>query len=168
MPRPKGVKNRPGYKKPGPKLNYYLPTMEASKALEYKREIVRMLGLGEVHTLTEAAEKLCISPNLPHTWAKNDMEFRQLIAVTKQVLGDKIEKELIESENVVAKIFLLKGYKPEFRDNAKVLITDNRVVELLEEIKRAGKPVIPSVTVEPKELPTRESKEREHEPESSS
>jgi transposase-like protein len=157
MSRPKGVSNRPGYKKPGPKPSYYLPKMDAQKAIELKQEIVRMLGRGEAKTLTEAAEAVGISPSLAHQWAKKDEEFRELLGVTKQVLGDRIERELIDSPNVVAKIFLLKGYKPEFRDNAKVIVTDSRITELLEELKKAGQPTITVEPVEVKELPQGEN-----------
>lgn len=102
-----------------------------------KEDILRLIGLGEAKTLSDAARQLGVNPTQPHSWAEADPEFAQLYRQARQVIADQIEKELIESENIIAKIFLLKGYRPEFRDNYKTIeIHDTRTRQLLEDLRR--------------------------------
>ena len=112
------------------------------QVVEYKDEIIRLLDTLECKTISEAARKCGISPNLPYHWEQNDESFREHLGQTKKVLADSLIDDLLKTDDtskmphVIAKMFLIKGLRPEFRDNYKILeLKSTKASELLKELR---------------------------------
>jgi len=155
--RPKGSRNNPGAGKPGPK-----PALFKAKSVyspgqiaEWKAQVVTMFDEGVIETLTEGARILALRPSVLYGWMTFDHEWTAQIRQAKEAIADRIEKNLLDSTNPNAQMFLLKGYRPQFRDNFKLNVTSEALEKLLEELKSlAGRPE-PAQIVEStaKELP---------------
>jgi hypothetical protein len=98
----------------------------------------------EYSTVTQAARKLGINPTQIHTWILNDANFRAAIKMINEVLADANEQYLQSSKNIVAHIFLLKGRRPEFRDNYRVDVQNTKLEELLTQLNKISieKPIV--------------------------
>jgi len=136
MPKHYGDKNTRGVK-PGTKSK--LVKYKPEQVVRFKMLILDKLESGEAFTLSEAANQIGIMPVRAYSWSKYDPDFREMIALARQVRADRLEMELTNSNNIVAKIFILKGLRPEFRENYKVEVSDTRFVDLLEELRRLGR-----------------------------
>lgn len=114
--------------------------------VEFKEKIVDLIDTGTVKTVSEAARMLGISPTRVHEWGRTDTIFRNIVRLARKVMADKLFEELYNTDPdakmpaVTAKIFLLKGLDPEFRDNYKVLeIKDEKVQKMLDELRNLGR-----------------------------
>lgn len=112
----------------------------------FKEKIVDLIDTGTVKTVSEAARILGLSPTRVHEWGRTDTIFRNIVRLARKVMADKLFEELYNTDPdakmpaVTAKIFLLKGLDPEFRDNYKVLeIKDEKVQKMLDELRNLGK-----------------------------
>ena len=124
MTRHKGSKNKPGYKKPGKKTGSLMlegKTVNPQLLDTFKEELLSLMEVGECHTVSQAAERMGIPARFVWRMAFKDQDFgvliRQAQIVLRQIKADKLEQEIADSGNIIGKIFLLKGYRPEFRDN---------------------------------------------------
>ena len=127
-----------------------LPEMYSLKQIgEWKKKIIDILDSGAATTLTGACELLDISPTRAAIWRRRDETWRELLGEAEQRLADKLEQELLEPEiggkpinmaYVTARIFLLKGIRPnKYRDNFKINVDDSKTKEILEELRSLSK-----------------------------
>ncbi len=137
--RPKGSHDKPN----SPRAQKKLPTSRSRFRLteaEYtdiKFKIISELESGQVETVTEAAENIGVNPTVAYRIMKSDPDFGEAVKAAREIVADKIEKELIGNSNVIAKIFLLKGYRPMFRDTFKVEQHNPKLEEWLAELRAA-------------------------------
>lgn len=113
-----------------------------AQIIEHKLNILNLLDACEAKTASSAARILGISPTKVRDWMKTDEEFRGQVKQALKVLADKLIEEIISDESlkmpqVVARIFVIKGISPEFRDSYKVVeFRDERGIQILEELRR--------------------------------
>ena len=114
--------------------------------VKFKEQILELLDDCKEKTLSSAARKVGVSPTKTYQWLKTDDNFRDQVKQARKVLGDKLIEELLsvspdaKMPAVTAKIFLIKGFHPEFRDSYKVVeFKDERAIALLEELRQLGK-----------------------------
>ena len=69
-----------------------------------------------------------------------------MVHLAREVVADRIEQGLAESKNVIAQIFLLKGYRHMFRDNYTVDVTNEKLELLLTELRKLAKPEVEVLT----------------------
>jgi len=146
--RPVGSKSKPGYKTShmGAKLaSHPAYRFTNDSILQYKYDILKMIYEEDVYTIAAACDILKlrtgadVSPTRVHYWAKNDPDFASAIQSAKESLGDKLEVELAEHANFIPKMMILKGIRPEYRDNYKFNFEDSKTKELLEELRKLGR-----------------------------
>jgi len=137
MARTKGAKDL----KPrvGNKQSNRLPKIPQDKVLQYKLQILGMLERGEALTLTECAEKLNVDAAKVHFWSSQDRDFQAMIHLAHEVQADKIEVEFSKHANFIPKMMLLKAWRPIYKDNFKVDVTNSKLEDMLEELKQLGK-----------------------------
>ncbi len=147
MGRPQGSLNKPGGKKPGRKTGQtrYFQRISDAQRLVHKKEILEELLEGRAFTLTQAAKNVGVDPIAAWSWSENDKDFGSAIRSAREVRADGLEDTLAISKNIIAQIFLLKGYRPMFRDSYKVEHSSPKLEEWLKELKEARK--------EPAQLP---------------
>jgi len=134
--RPKGGHNRPGTKKTGRKLGRSsIAQMPAEAVLDYKYKILDVINRGLARTISEAARKVGVTPVQAYNWADNDIEFKEAIRQVREVIADELEEKLRNHANFIPLMFILKGYRPMFRDNYKIDIGSSKLEELLGELK---------------------------------
>lgn len=107
-----------------------------------KLKIINLLMTGKAYNITDACEQAGILPQLAFGWAKRDETFAAIIQNVHEVVADELEKELREYDHFIPKMFLLKAYRPEFRDNHKVNVTSETLELLLKELKEANQRAI--------------------------
>ena len=117
-------------------------SMTDEQILDAKVEILRLLSDGVVKTIAEAARAIGLSPNRVYMWVKSDKDFKELMAATYEVIADDIEKGFIEGKDYIPKMMLLKGYRPRFRDNAKIDFSTEKIENFLKDLKEAGQKTI--------------------------
>lgn len=139
----------------------YLGKLTPEQIVEYKSLILDLLDVGGAKTLATAARAVGVSPTKVYDWNKSDNGFRNQVQQARKVLADKLIEELLDDTEakmpqVVAKIFIIKGLCPEFRDSHRVVeFKDERGVKILEELRRLGRevpkeePKVPSEPVNP-------------------
>jgi len=160
--RPPGSKNRlmpgdvgydPTKNKPGRKARgSFMPRLSDESILKYKTQILELLSSEEVTTVSEAARILKLNPAKVHNWASNDKDFQEMIKLTREVIADDIEKRLRDSKHFIPQMFLLKAYRPMFRENYKLDLGSSKMEELLMELKKLGQK-----KESPSEVPDRDS-----------
>lgn len=99
--------------------------------LNYKVDILRLMTSGEAETLSDAARKLGLEPARIHNWTREDKDFQELVHMTHEVVADDLEKQFRHHPNFIPQMMLLKGYRPMFRDNYKVIQTNENLEKLL-------------------------------------
>ncbi len=99
-----------------------------------------MLSKGECETISDAARKMGVDPTRVYAWSTNDPDFQNMVKAARQVVADDIEKHLRHHKNFIPLMFLLKAYRPEFKESFKLDIVDSKMSEILEELRKAGKP----------------------------
>lgn len=135
-----------------------------AQQMEYKLQILSTLDNSEAKTLSGAARMIGISPTKVREWARSDENFRNQVKQAQKVLADKLIEELLDDQlakmpQIVAKIFIIKGLAPEFRDSYKVVeFKDERGIEILRRIRELAeeakkKPKALSSALEPEENP---------------
>jgi len=130
-----------------------------AQQMEYKSQILSILDNSEAKTLSGAARMVGISPSKVRDWTRSDENFRNQVKQAQKVLADRLIEELLDDQfakmpQIVAKIFIIKGLAPEFRDSYKVVeFRDKRGVEILEELRRLGKQHTEKVSKLPEQLP---------------
>ncbi len=135
----KGTSPSPGSEPTGPKPGASkLPPTPAELIVAIKEAALDLIDQGKCETLAEVAAALDVSPTLLYTWQSRDPEWGSQIKHARQIIADRIEKILIHSDSPQALMFLLKGYRPEFRDNFRVELRDDKTAALLEELKALG------------------------------
>ena len=148
--RPKGRKDSPGVKRV--RMPYYRKVGKSRPpevVLQLKEEILAIIDLGVAETLADAARKAGVSPSEAWSWASTDEKFMRRYQQAREVVADRIEAELLQSNNVIAQIFMLKGLRPQYRDNYKLTVTDDRTKAILEELRRLAKEQEPAPLPEP-------------------
>jgi hypothetical protein len=142
--RPKGAKNKlklgdPGYRKPGrkPGKTSLRGQFTDEQILGYKAEILELFVAGKAKTLTDAAEILGLPPTRVHHWSSSDPDFAELVTCAREVIADRLEKELGEHANFIPKMMILKGYRPMFRERYRPEGTPEGLRILLEELAQA-------------------------------
>ena len=140
MARPIGAKNKkmpgdPGYKKPGRKAGSTVFQLADDQILAFKARILELLASGKATTITDAADKVGVEAARVYAWGKNDPDFRDMLALSREVVADRLEKELAEHANFIPKMMILKGLRPMYRDSYKTPMDDNKLRELLEALK---------------------------------
>ena len=131
MARPKGSLNKTSSK---------LPPYKPDQILKLKVKILQVLLECKATTIRSAAILLHIPPVRAHHWAKDDKDFGEMIRMVREVRADLLEEELAVDPNVIAKIFLLKGLRPMYRDSYKVELTNENLENLLKELRDSTKP----------------------------
>lgn len=113
---------------------------------EHKKQILELLDACEARTIKEAANKVGISPSSVYYWCETDKAFARQVHQRKNVLADKLIVELLDADPdskmpfITAKIFLIKGLKPEFRDSHKIIeLKDEKTRAILEELQKLAK-----------------------------
>lgn len=141
MPRHSDSTVKPGAKKPGAKPGKSkVSKLKPEQIIEKKVEILDLLSNGQAGTLTEAAKIIGVRPVQVYHWNQTDKDFQEMVKLVREVKADEIETYLRGNKNLVAQIFLLKGYRPMFRDSYRVVeIRDEKTKELLEELRKLGK-----------------------------
>ena len=114
-------------------------SMTDEQILDAKVEILRLLTDGVVKTIAEAARSIGLSPVRIYNWVKTDKDFKGLMESTYEVIADDIEKGFIEGKDYIPKMMLLKGYRPRFRDNAKIDFSTEKIENFLRDLKEAGR-----------------------------
>lgn len=132
--RLKGCKD----KKPRKTARRPLAKFTPDEILDYKLKILKFLETGEARTLTECASLLDIPALRVHQWSKDDKDFQSMIGLAQEVQADKIEAEFMGHANFIPKMMLLKAWRPMYRDNFKVDMTNSKLEQMLEELKRVG------------------------------
>lgn len=140
MGRPKGAKDRPGAKNRGrPKrvdLKKHL-ILSSEEVLKAKAGILELLSNGECMSISAAAKRLGLNPTKVVHWAFYDEDFAELIRLSKEVVADQLEDELAHHVNFIPKMMILKGLRPMYRDSYKFDVSNEKVEELLKELRKA-------------------------------
>ena len=94
-----------------------------------------LLALPEHRTLTRAADAVGIHRSTVYDWQAKDESYADAIRQAKEATADAIEYELQRRAltgstawDVTAGIFLLKGYRPQFRDSYNVNVNQTVTV----------------------------------------
>ncbi len=139
--RPKGTKDRPGLKRIRRsslmKAEFKRP-LSPDDIIAYKIKVLEFLTDGQARTLSSAATMAGLPASRVHHWAREDKDFEEAINLAREIVADKIEDYLIDNKNPIVQIFLLKGYRPMFRENFKIDIRNPKLEELLLELKAIG------------------------------
>ncbi len=148
----KGTKCKPGHKV-GKKsgltkvvLEYKKPLRDA-QIIELKSQILELLTDGTCKTISEAAKKIGINPARVWDWSGNDKDFYEALEIAHQITADNIEASFLANPQwYIPNMMLLKGYRPQFRDNYKGEAKNSKLESLLEELRQVSK--LPQVTIE--------------------
>ncbi len=152
--RPKGTHNRPGSLRTGPKPFRFAKSFTPQEVVDFKGQIISLIEREKAYTLTEAADQLGLPKTRVHQWHKADKEFAALVDTVEQIKADRLEKELAQHAGqgmVIAKMFLLKKLRPEYRENAKIEFSSEPLERLLKELKEVGQPKPAPVETKSKE-----------------
>jgi len=110
-----------------------------------KLRVIALLCTGGHPTLRSAARVVempdgstGIAATTLHNWKALDKNFAAEVKLAKEVVADYLEEKLLGDRNTVAAIFMLKGIRPEYRDNAKLIVEDGKTQELLAELRKLG------------------------------
>jgi len=158
MARTKNSPNRlkagdPGFNLSKPKNGRKMPLITAQEQVDVKFAILDKLTKGEAKTISEAARQLEISPQRVYSWGKSDPDFREAVSATREVVADELEERLRSHGNFIPLMFLLKAYRPEFRENYRFDGVNSKMDEILAELSRKAK--------QPEEKKVEETKEPE-------
>ena len=126
-----------GRKKPGrkPKSSKYIEKMTPKEILKVKQAIVTLIAAEEADNLTEACRIIGISALKVYYWLENDAEWAGMVREAQNIKADRLEADLDNMNNPVARIFRLKKLRPEYRDSYKFDITSEALEKLLKELK---------------------------------
>ncbi len=130
MARTKGAKNKRKMFKPIDEHKY-----TDEEIFFAKQNIMDMLMKGEASSIADAARKMNIHPARAHDWCRCDKDFQALLRECKEVFADDLEVELRHHPNFIPKMMILKGYRPEFRDNARLDVKSDGLEKLIKELK---------------------------------
>ncbi len=158
------IKGRPGSYSP-PDHTKLVTALEGGKKHtlaeigQFKATMIGLMTTGKAQSVSDAAVQLEINPVIAWRWVRNDPVFKECIDAVRQVAADKLEAEFMVHANFIPKLMLLKGYRPEFRDNAPITLKSDGLEAVLKElatIARGSAPTSPAlittVTVEPTEI----------------
>jgi len=108
--------------------------------LDAKVEILRLLEEGEAITISQAARMLGLKPANVYRWGHNDKDFQEAIASVNQTVADGIEAEFVQSQenvkNMIAKMMLLKGHRPMYREAYKIEASTDKLEKMLEDLRK--------------------------------
>ena len=129
-----------GRKKPGRPRN---PTkirekMPPGEMLKVKEAVLLLIEAEEADNITEACRIIGISPLKVYHWAENDAEWAGRVRQAQNIKADRLEADLDNMNNPVARIFRLKKLRPEYRDSYKFDITSEPLEKLLKELRELG------------------------------
>jgi len=146
--RPKGGHNRPDSKKVGRKPGRSkLPQMSSAEMVDAKYRVLDIMQRGMAKTIADAARIAGFEPHLVYKWAFDDKDFLQMMKLTREIVADDLESKLQRHGNFIPLMFLLKAYRPMFRDNYKIDIGTDKMEELLSELREAGSRKVPKIEV---------------------
>jgi len=136
--RPLGSKNKPKAK---PKELYDDDVVKWAKA-----ETLRLFDAGEIDDLSEASEKVGVSKLTLYSWRKGDKTWRNSLDQAMQPMVDRLLREImvdtmpdgktVNMPYITARLFVIKRYRPEFREAYRFVMEDSRVMEHLEALKK--------------------------------
>lgn len=146
--RPEGSKPRlkkgdcgyraPGRKPGGSSILKRLGKFTDEQILDLKYEILKLMTEGGCATVTEACKVLKLNPALVYSWSQNDPDFKSMVRMTHEVAADELEAKFRTHPNFIPGMMLLKGYRPQFRDNYKEPPSSLDLMKLLEELRNLG------------------------------
>jgi len=146
--RPPGAKNKlqpgdPNYdpekNKPGRKQGKHrIFQFTDQEIVETKYKVLNLLATGVCTTIADACRAISVDPVRLYSWALTDPDFKEAVKAVRQVIADDIEKDLRTHANFIPKMFILKAYRPEFKENAKITVDDSKLSEILAELREAG------------------------------
>jgi hypothetical protein len=138
--RKKGTPNKPGgvLINQDSKLANAMPKMTPTQILDAKVEILRLMADGLAKNVTEACKKLNLQPARVHGWAKTDKDFKEMLDAVYEVIADEIETGFLTGKNDIPKMMMLKGIRPQYRDNYKVDLSTEKVEQMLADLKKLG------------------------------
>ena len=131
LPKNKGGRPR--------KVVSYVPDTSPQRREMRKKQILELLIRGHAQTLTEAAEKVDLSPLTAHKWQRGDPQWAAALDLAREVMADRLETELSRVKSVqesTAIMFRLKVLRPEYRDSYRAPKSESATTELLEDLKR--------------------------------
>lgn len=151
---PELKKPKPAPKQMGKPRTYLkvLPEYPPEEMKIIKLRILQLMCTGEYSTVRRACAdvelpdgSIGFNPVLAHMWRERDRDWNKQLKMAKEVVADILEEKLLASRNDVAAIFMLKGIRPEYRDNHKIQLGDDNTKSLLEELRALGKHAEPTV-----------------------
>ncbi len=123
-------------------------TKEAQKSLQkrltpatisgFKQAILQLLESEAAKNLSQAADFLGIPKLRAHVWYDDDPDWAKLVRQAQQITADRLEETIDSKENIIGLIFRLKKLRPEYRDNFKVEVHNEKTRFLLEELRQLG------------------------------
>jgi hypothetical protein len=146
MGRPKGSFSKPGSMKPGPKPTEKDPTFHA-----LKNKVIGLIETEQADNLSEAAKVLGVKSTKLYLLAEKDKTFEEQVRIAQNIIADRLEAKLDNSNSPGAHEFRLKKLRPEYRDNAKIDLNTDKLEKLLRELIDVKK--VPEKPVEVKEEP---------------
>jgi hypothetical protein len=97
----------------------------------------------QTRRLDMAAKMVGISPTTPYRWKAQDSQFKEDLEACYEVIGDhylgKLETQA--EKNIIGHMFLVKRYKPEFRDKVESVQVNTEIrlaIGLIQELRQAG------------------------------
>ena len=145
LARPKGSKNLPGGKKPGPKPNIPLQTLPNYTRFEisrFKKKMLELFESGEVENLSQAAARVGCSKVRAYHWKQDDRDWKDALVLCDEIIADDYEQRLMQPEQkyaqVFATIFMLNGLRPDkYKKDHKMVAVDPKVEILLNKLAEA-------------------------------
>ena len=138
MGRTQGAKNKA---KKGLDSGYATDTIAWAKS-----EVLRLFDAGEIDDLSEASEKVGVSKLTLYAWRKADKTWRNALDQAMQPMVDRLLQEImvdtmpdgktVNMPYITARLFVIKRYRPEFREAYRFVMEDSRVLEHLEALKK--------------------------------
>ncbi len=134
----------PAQKKKGGRPRKVLTYLEAQKlpdgeTRKLQAAILALMENGTCINVSQACRMLSLSPMAGHYWKRYDKDFSFAVALANEVAADTLELKIVAEGRDTATMSLLKGKRPEYRDNYKADLNNPRLMSLLEELRKTGR-----------------------------
>lgn len=113
-------------------------TFTPTTMMGFKKAILQLLESEAAKNLSQAADFLGIPKLRAHSWYDDDPDWARLVRQAQQITADRLEEEIDEKGNIIGLIFRLKKLRPEYRENFKVEVHNEKTRVLLEELRQLG------------------------------
>lgn len=119
--------------------------------VERKRSFIQ--GLIDTHTVFRAATIAGISKKTAYLWAEADPAFNEAWVEALESSSDELESCMFErakEKDTLAGIFLLKKYRPEFRDRVMVDLGEvqGQIEQLIDKLGTSAQQLLPPTTTD--------------------